>query len=85
MTKHLHLTTAAIAALLLSALAASTAQAYGDRVQSACKGDYLSYCSEHPVGSTGLRRCMEANGKGLSRSCINALVDAGEIPKKYKR
>jgi len=68
-----------VGAFSLPAFAAS------ERVQEACKGDYLSFCSEHPVGSTGMRRCMEANGKSLSKRCVNALVDTGEIPRKYKR
>lgn len=72
------------AALMVAALATS-ASAYSDRTQNACKDDYLSFCSEHAVGSTGMRRCMEANGKQLSKRCINALVDSGEIPRKYKR
>jgi hypothetical protein len=67
-------------------LAASTsAMAYDDKVQKYCKDDYLSFCSAHPVGSTGMRRCMEANGKQLSTKCVNALADAGEIPKKLRR
>ena len=83
MTK-LTLTSAVLATLLLTGFS-TAASAYEDRVQSSCKEDYLNFCSEHPVGSTGMRRCMEANGKGLSKRCVNALVDAGEIPRKFKR
>ena len=78
-------TAATIAALLASTMLVSQAQAYSSRVQNSCKNDYLSFCSAHAVGSTGARRCMEANGKSLSSTCISALVDAGEIPRKYKR
>lgn len=74
-----------LALSLGTALASTAAVAYSDRTQSACKNDYLEYCSAHPVGSTGMRRCMEANGKNLSGRCINALVDAGEIPRKFRR
>ena len=83
MIKHSHLTALALAAGLL-ALASSTS-AFADRVENNCKNDYLNFCAAHPVGSTGMRRCMEANGRNLSPKCINALVDAGEIPKKYRR
>jgi len=83
MTK-LMLTSAALAALTLAGLA-SSASAYSDKVQNYCKDDYLTFCSEHPAGSTGMRRCMEAHGKQLSSRCINALVDAGELPRKFKR
>ncbi len=82
---NLKLTTAAIATLVAATAFATGAQAYTSRVQNSCKNDYLSFCSAHAVGSTEARRCMEANGKSLSGNCINALVDAGEIPKKYKR
>ncbi|MFX8351099.1 hypothetical protein ABTL64_19485, partial [Acinetobacter baumannii] len=78
------LVTAATVALAVAGFAAA-ANAYSDKVQRECSDDYLSSCSEHPVGSTGMRRCMEANGKHLTRRCINALVDAGEIPRKFKR
>lgn len=74
----------AIAALMLAATTGG-ALAYSEKVQKACKEDYLSFCSAHPVGSTGMRRCMEANGKQLSRRCINALVDAGDIPRNLRR
>ena len=84
MTKLTTMTRTAIALTALCAFA-SSASAYTDRVQESCKDDYLTYCSAHPVGSTGMRRCMEANGKQLSTRCINALVDAGEIPRKMKR
>ena len=75
----------ALAACVGSAAIATSASAYSERVNNACKGDYYSYCSSHPVGSTGLRRCMEANGRSISRRCVNALVDAGEVPRKYRR
>lgn len=76
----------AIAATLAASAAAATAAfAYSDKVQAACQDDYLSFCAAHPVGSSSMRRCMEANGKALSRRCLNALVDAGEIPRKHRR
>jgi hypothetical protein len=80
------LTTVRAVALAAATLAATApAGAYSDKVQNYCKSDYLNFCIAHPVGSTGMRRCMEANGKNLSPKCINALVDAGEIPRKFRR
>jgi hypothetical protein len=76
---------AALSAVCGSALLASGAQAYSDRVKSACKSDYNSFCAAYPVDSTGMRRCLEANGKELSRRCVNAMVDEGEIPRKYRK
>lgn len=78
-------TTLAVWAAMLLAASATSAFAYNDKVQKNCKDDYLAYCSAHPIGSTGMRRCMEANGKQLSRKCVNSLVDAGEIPRNLRR
>jgi hypothetical protein len=74
--------TVAMLAVIGSAMT-TPASAYTDRVQNNCKGDYLTFCSAHAIGSTGMRQCMEANGKNLSPKCVSALVDAGQIPKKY--
>ena len=84
MTNTSRIAALALAVGLTSAFATG-ASAYNDRVHNNCKGDYLNFCSAHPVGSTGLRRCMEANGRNLSPRCVNALVDAGEIPRKFRR
>ncbi len=73
-----------VAALTVFGSALPTpASAYSDRVQNNCKGDYLTFCSAHAIGSTGMRQCMESNGKNLSPKCVSALVDSGQIPKKY--
>jgi hypothetical protein len=78
---------AAALALLLSApmliATMSAARAYSERVNRACEHDYYQFCSAYPVASTELRRCMEASRNTLSRPCINALVAAGEVPRKY--
>lgn len=75
----------ALTAAVAVAALAGPAFAVSEKVEDACSDDYLRFCSQHSVGSNGLRRCMEANGRSLSRKCINALVDSGEIPRKYKR
>ncbi|MEQ1696610.1 MAG: hypothetical protein ABL901_12280 [Hyphomicrobiaceae bacterium] len=75
----------AIATGVMAVLTATAAQAYSDKINQHCEDDYFKFCSAHAVGSTGLRRCMEANGKQLSRRCVNALADAGEIPRKYRK
>lgn len=49
-------------------------------VQNACMSDYFAYCSRHDVDTPGLRSCMRAAGPKLSRSCVSALVKAGEVP-----
>lgn len=85
MTKRLPALLTALAAAAALIAGALPAVAYSDKVQTNCQDDYLKLCSAHPIGSTGMRRCMEANGKQLSRRCVNALVDSGEIPKNLRR
>lgn len=73
--------TLAVATLAVTALAASQASATSARVRWACAADYFRYCSQHPEEGAAVRRCMSAHGQELSWSCINALVDAGEVSK----
>jgi hypothetical protein len=44
-----------------------------------CPNDYHKFCSEYGLGSEGLRACMSRNIKKVSRACVAALVDAGEM------
>jgi hypothetical protein len=62
-----------------TAVQPGTASAVSMSVQNACMSDYFRYCSNHDVGTRGLRRCMRNNGKRLSRRCVDALAAAGEI------
>ncbi|MGD9785986.1 MAG: hypothetical protein AB7E80_15100 [Hyphomicrobiaceae bacterium] len=73
----------AVVALVTTGLAVQTGavSAVSLSVQRACTSDYLSYCSQHPVGSAALRGCMSANGTRLSGRCVNALISAGEVSK----
>jgi hypothetical protein len=48
-------------------------------VQQACSADYHKYCGEYGLESAALRNCMDKAGHSLSKSCVNALVDAGEV------
>ncbi len=68
----------AFAALIAFATQAGAASA---RVQMACASDYLAYCSQHDPDGPGVRQCMRANGLKLSKSCVNALIAAGEVSK----
>jgi len=72
--------TAAKVALALSAavLCTTAASAVSTRVQSACAGDFMAYCSQHDPDGPGARRCMRANGPKLSKGCLDALSAAGE-------
>jgi hypothetical protein len=64
-------------AAAISPVAAQTT--YPPAVENYCKDDYFRYCSPYGLGTDALRRCMEANGKTLSRNCQQALKDAGYV------
>ena len=66
---------ASIASLAGAAQAAPITKA----VQAACKDDYKNYCGEYGLETTALRGCMDRNGHKLSKTCVNALVKAGEV------
>jgi hypothetical protein len=71
----------ALAALLGAALA-SPAAAYGPQVEAACKDDYFRFCAAYPLHSAALRLCMEAKANQLSRTCVKALIDAGQVDRR---
>ncbi|HEY5830633.1 MAG: hypothetical protein ACAH24_07775 [Hyphomicrobiaceae bacterium] len=74
-------TAKSILGLAALAMFATQAGAASARVQAACAGDYLAYCSQHPTEGPGVRACMRANGIKLSKVCVNALIAAGEVSK----
>jgi len=55
------------------------ASAYDDKVRKHCRADYMAHCSQHDLGSAGLRACMRKVGPKLSPACISALMDSGEV------
>jgi hypothetical protein len=74
------------AALIAGAgLLVTPANAFSAKVRKACAGDYQNFCSQYEPESTELRRCFESNRKGLTHTCVTALVDAGEVPARYLR
>jgi hypothetical protein len=70
-----------LAAFVLALGLAGAAQAgsYSKAVQKACGADYHKYCGEYGLESAALRVCMDKAGHNLSKSCVNALVQAGEV------
>jgi hypothetical protein len=72
---------ALLAASVSAVCLAGTAQAqsYSKAVQQFCQADYKKYCGEYGLESTALRSCMDRNGKSLSKSCVRALVQSGEV------
>lgn len=64
-------------------LVSTSALAYSQKVKDACSADYGSLCAKYKQGSAELRRCFESNRRVLSTECVQALVDAGEVPARY--
>ncbi len=64
--------------LVCSALAAE-ADSYSKAVQQSCVADYKKYCGEYGLESTALRGCMDRAGQSLSKSCVQALVQSGQV------
>ena len=52
---------------------------YSKAVQQACMADYKKYCGEYGIETAALRTCMNKNGHSLTKTCLNALIDAGEV------
>ena len=76
---------AAAAVLGAIALIPVEAGAVSERVRKACKDDYFRFCPSYEVGTPQLRTCISQAGKrrALTPRCLNALIDAGEVPRKY--
>jgi len=58
---------------------AANADSYSKAVQQSCAADYHKYCGEYGLESTALRFCMDKAGKSLSKSCVKALIQSGEV------
>lgn len=77
--------------LAVGLLASSCAPAFAvsQAVKDACQDDYMALCSQHEVGTEGLRSCMRSNKKQLSKHCATTLAKSGEASKadieSYKR
>ena len=49
--------------------------------KAACKRDYKRFCGVYGLNDPGLRKCMDKAGRSLSRTCVKALVNSGEVTK----
>jgi hypothetical protein len=68
-----------VLALLGTMLVTGTASSISLRVQTACAADYYAHCSAYSPTSAEVRSCMRAAGTSLSKRCVDALVEAGEV------
>lgn len=48
-------------------------------VQDACVADYHKYCDDYGLETAALRMCMDKAGQSLSKPCVRALIQAGEV------
>jgi len=69
--------TATVAILCMAG--AAGAETYSKIVRQNCRVDYKPYCGEYGLESAALQSCMDRNGKNLSKGCVNALVQSGEV------
>jgi hypothetical protein len=65
--------------LTLPVGAARAQHTYSKAVQKACANDYHSHCGQYGIETDALRICMDKAGQALSKTCVDALVDAGEV------
>jgi hypothetical protein len=47
--------------------------------QQQCSADYHKFCGDYGLDTPALRTCMDKAGHGLSKGCVEALIDAGEV------
>ena len=73
------LAVSALLAASTAALTASPAAAISLAVELACATDYYSYCSQYNPAGSDVRKCMRSNGERLSKVCVKALLNAGEV------
>lgn len=81
------LRTSVLVAIAATGLAATVAPAAAvtNRVEKSCRGDYKRLCPSYKVGSSQLRACMEAKQSEISSTCIDALIDSGEVDRRRAR
>lgn len=60
-------------------VAADPASSYSKAVQQFCRADYKKYCGDYGLETAALRWCMDRNGESLSKACVRALVQDGEV------
>jgi hypothetical protein len=72
----------AILGFILSTSVASAQHTYSKAVQKACAQDYKAHCGQYGIETDALRLCMDRAGQRLTKTCIDALVAAGEVSKQ---
>lgn len=73
----------AVSVILAGAPQTVRAEDVSKKVRNACTPDAKRLCPNNKLGSSEMRYCMEANGRKISRPCIQALEDDGIVPRGY--
>ncbi len=60
----------------------ASASAYSEAVRKHCRADYKKYCGQYGLETNALRNCMNRHGDKLSKSCVRALVQSGEVSQR---
>lgn len=60
----------------------AVASTYSEAVRKYCRADYKKYCGQYGLETNALRSCMRRHGDKLSKSCVRALVRAGEVSQR---
>ena len=68
--------------LALSSSSAVAQHTYSKAVQKACAKDYKAHCGQYGIETQALRLCMDRAGHSLTKTCVNALIAAGEVSKE---
>lgn len=55
---------------------------YSKAVQKACANHYKRHCGQYGIETEALRLCMDRAGQSLTKTCVDALVAAGEVGKQ---
>lgn len=76
---------AATLAILTLVASAGAAGAVNQKVRNACADDYLRFCPSYEPDTAKARQCMRQAGRRLSQRCLEALSDAGEIPRSRRK
>jgi len=72
----------AVLSVVAWAGAANAQHTYSKAVQKACAKDYKAHCGQYGVETEALRLCMDRAGQRLTKTCVDALVAAGEVSKQ---
>lgn len=68
--------------LTFSIFISHTLEAASAKVRDACRDDYLRFCPSYEPESPKGRQCMRQMGRRLSKQCIDALANAGQIRRR---